>query len=1053
MALSFCLAFFGANVVAQVQTLDDFQTKDGWSFIKSDGVDLKLQEESGLHGNAIRFDYDFTKGTGYGGIQKLFPVDLPENYEFTFYLKAESPDNNFEIKFIDSTGNNVWWVSNRNYTFPHSWRKIRIKKRHISFAWGPTADITLKRVDRVEFTVASFVGGKGTLWIDDLKFEPLPPERSTHLQPLVTASSDLPGHSSENTIDSTYSSYWMSSNSNEQTLLVDFREKREFGGLQIDWLKDHGAVQFDILLSDDAKTWEKVYSVRSNQDKTSFIRMAENEARFLKIIMHQGQSPKGYGVCELKFLTVQNSLTPNDFLIYVAKNSNPGDYPRYLLEQASYWTITGVNNDVKEALINEDGMVEVDKALFSIEPMIKMGDSLYNWYNVSTSQSLGASEESKDFTFVPTVTWKLADLDFNTGVSTIGEPNKNSKLIINYAFTNHSSKPRSFEFYLLIRPYQVNPYYQFLNLTGGAGKIHSIKEEADNQINVDGKLILSQKKYVTFGATNADAGNLAGLLRNGIFPSSKSAVDDQGFAGGVMKYNIHLNPGEQTSFLLEIPFYGKPTTETEKAWATVSKECDASVDFWKSKVGHIEFNLPPSADRIVNTYRSNLAYILINRDKAGIQPGSRSYERSWIRDGALTSSALLKSGITQEVKDFINWYCDYQYENGKVPCVVDARGPDPVPENDSHGELIYLLREYFNFTGDTAFLRSKNKYVLNAVKYIESLIAEQSTDQYRYGNDSVRAQYGLVTESISHEGYSAKPMHSYWDNFFTIKGLKDATEIQRILGNKADYERIKKIRDRFSENLYQSLNLAMKYKHISYIPGCAELGDFDATSTTIALTPCNELANLPKPQVYNTFDKYYTFFTNRRDGKLDWVNYTPYENRLIGSFILLDQPERAHDLISFFLHDQRPQGWNHWAEVVWRDYRTPKYIGDMPHTWVGSDFINAIRSMFVYENEQDQTLVLAAALYQDWIDAPNGMSINHLPTYYGDVSYSIKKEDNAYRFTIKGDLELPANGIRIKNFNEKKMPVNVSINGMPTKDFSEKEITVRSLPSEIIIQY
>ena len=26
------------------------------------------------------FDYDFTKGTGYGGIQKMFPIDLPENY-------------------------------------------------------------------------------------------------------------------------------------------------------------------------------------------------------------------------------------------------------------------------------------------------------------------------------------------------------------------------------------------------------------------------------------------------------------------------------------------------------------------------------------------------------------------------------------------------------------------------------------------------------------------------------------------------------------------------------------------------------------------------------------------------------------------------------------------------------------------------------------------------------------------------------------------------------------------------------------------------------------
>ena len=29
-----------------------------------------------------------------------------------------------------------------------------------------------------------------------------------------------------------------------------------------------------------------------------------------------------------------------------------------------------------------------------------------------------------------------------------------------------------------------------------------------------------------------------------------------------------------------------------------------------------------------------------------------------------------------------------------------------------------------------------------------------------------------MPESISHEGYSAKPMHSYWDNFFALLGLR-----------------------------------------------------------------------------------------------------------------------------------------------------------------------------------------------------------------------------------------------------------------------------------------
>jgi penicillin V acylase-like amidase (Ntn superfamily) len=125
----------------------------------------------------------------------------------------------------------------------------------------------------------------------------------------------------------------------------------------------------------------------------------------------------------------------------------------------------------------------------------------------------------------------------------------------------------------------------------------------------------------------------------------------------------------------------------------------------------------------------------------------------------------------------------------------------------------------------------------------------------------------------------------------------------------------------------------------------------------------------------------------------------------------------------------------------------------MPHTWVGSDFINAVRSMFVYENESDQSLVLAPALYQDWIDTPEGMSVENLPTYYGEISYAIKKENDKYYFSMYGDVKLPANGMKIKNFNGSKLPIKVIVNGSEIKDFNEKEITVSAFPAEVLIYY
>ena len=1087
-ALLLLLALATIAATAQQRTLETFEQVSGWSFNISDGVTLTTSAEKGVTGNAIRIDYYFTEGTGYGGIQKLFPIDLPENYEFTFWLKAESPSNNFEIKFIDSTGNNVWWVNNRNYNFPGDWTKIRIKKRHISFAWGPTEDHDLNRVDRIEFTVASFVGGKGTLWLDDLKFEPLPPETDDFPDPAVSASSSARHHRSVLVTDGSGETFWQSRKGGQQKITFDFKGRREFGGLLIEWLEGSHAKAFDVFLSSDGKKWEKAYSVSSNHGSTSVIRLPEAEAAFLRIDLLKPANGRFYGIREIKIPDVKSTLTPNDFVMYAAKNSPAGSYPGYFSRRASYWTVTGVSSDTKEALISEDGMVEAEKARFSLEPMLKIGDTVVNHSNVNPVQGMGFPGYTSDFVFLPSVEWRHNGIRFVTGVSSGGNPDDNSELYTGYWFENTTSGPLDFEFYLLLRPYQVNPYYQFLNTVGGVGRIVTLREISKGLISVDGKTVRLTKEYDSFGAAMFDEGNPVEMIEKGEMPVSLSVTDPSGMAGGVIKYRMHLDAGESEELFAVIPYHtilpeagteavaGAPAGEIRagmsaqvstalasgkgsglcslpQTTAAVHERFFASADYWNNRTGHIRFDLPPSADRLVDTWRSNLAYILINRDRAGIQPGSRSYDRSWIRDGSLTSSALLKSGIVTEVREFIEWYAAHQYESGKVPCVVDSRGPDPVPENDSHGQLIYLIREYFNFTGDTTFLRAMNHHVIKAVDYIGSLVAQRSTDHFRNGNDSIRAYYGLVPESISHEGYSAKPMHSYWDDFFILKGLKDAIEIQAILGEDMYREKFALMRDEFRKNLYNSIDLAMKVRGINYIPGCVELGDFDATSTTVALTPCNELGNLPVPQVYNTFEKYYDYFKNRRDGMLDWVNYTPYENRLIGSFIMLDQPERAHELTEFFLNDQKPQAWNQWAEVVWKDRLFPGFIGDMPHTWCGSDFINAVRSMFVYENEYDHTLVLAAALYQDWIDAPEGMSVRNLPTYYGDISYSISKEGNAYRFTITGSLKLPEGGIRIRNFNGGIMPSGVTVNGRELTGFTGMDIAVTEVPADVIIRY
>jgi hypothetical protein len=251
---------------------------------------------------------------------------------------------------------------------------------------------------------------------------------------------------------------------------------------------------------------------------------------------------------------------------------------------------------------------------------------------------------------------------------------------------------------------------------------------------------------------------------------------------------------------------------------------------------------------------------------------------------------------------------------------------------------------------------------------------------------------------------------------------------------------------------------AMANKHIDYIPGCVELGDLDATSTTIGIAPVNELGNIPEPALHRTFDRYFDTFTKRRLNTFPWNDYTPYENRIIGSFVYLDQKQRAGDVLNFMMSDRRPTGWNHWAEVVYRDPRTPKSIGDMPHTWCGSDFIRSARAMFVYEREADDALVVGAGIADEWVNDPAGVEVNHLPTYYGDLSYTIKSEaapdgGPGRRIVAKlsGEMALPAGRIVLKSPLSAKIK-SVAGDGRLLSAGAD-EIRIEKLPATVTILY
>lgn len=211
-AALFCAARLGAQgaPAAPPTVLDDFETLAGWSAHPSDGTSLRLSSDSGATGRSMRLDFDFHGGGGYVIARKVFALRLPANYELTYRLRGVAPRNTIEFKLVDTTGDNVWWNTRRDVDFPAQWTTMRIKRRQISFAWGPLGGGELERVAAIEIAITAGSGGKGSVWLDDLTLVPRAPVSPTPPIPILTASSVAASHDARLAMDSDTTTMWRS---------------------------------------------------------------------------------------------------------------------------------------------------------------------------------------------------------------------------------------------------------------------------------------------------------------------------------------------------------------------------------------------------------------------------------------------------------------------------------------------------------------------------------------------------------------------------------------------------------------------------------------------------------------------------------------------------------------------------------------------------------------------------------------------------------------------------------------------------------------------------
>src|SRR5438876_4056120 len=371
-----------AQTAVPTIVLDSFDSVTQWTTTPAEGVEVSVHPDAnGIHGRAMRVDFDFHGHGGYAVIHRALNLTLPPNYEFSFAINGQAPTNTLEFKLIDSTGDNVWCSNNPDFHFHKDWTTVTRKKRQISFAWGPTNDRELKKFAAIEIAITAGSGGKGSIWLDDLALTPLGAETRFYPAPNVTASSQVPGYEISRAFDADLTSAWRSAPvrvsattggaghippgtvpPGTETIDIDFLGRREFSGLVLTWEPGRRANTYSIQSSQDKQNWRTLYTAHrtslSPLAQTSganraavmnspllrdYIYLPESDARYLRILLVSPEVANGYGIRDIAIKPLDWAANANDFFMAVAKDVPRGSYPRPFSSEQSYWTVLGVD--------------------------------------------------------------------------------------------------------------------------------------------------------------------------------------------------------------------------------------------------------------------------------------------------------------------------------------------------------------------------------------------------------------------------------------------------------------------------------------------------------------------------------------------------------------------------------------------------------------------------------------------------------------------------------------------------------------------------------------
>jgi len=603
------------------------------------------------------------------------------------------------------------------------------------------------------------------------------------------------------------------------------------------------------------------------------------------------------------------------------------------------WTILGSIESDEKGVIDLKGMISPKENFPSLDIFIQYNNEYF-------FPSRNKIEQTVDgLTGIIKTFYNGSDFEYNFETFS---SEKDKGIFLKYNFK--SKKSGLYRFLFLIRPFNPESFIPIFDIEIKDNKVFTNSSSFLIPLTKDYKFILFDDE--------TDINDFKVNEKNRI-------TSKYGLSTGGIYYELNLNENEEKNFELFLP-----QEENYSIDLNFDKSKDDKIFFMK-KERENELIIDVPDDNINRIFNSNKIYLksLINSEY--ITPGPLTYKKFWFRDSAYMIPALMKIGDLKRAEKIIEYF--------KKKIKRDGYFQSQVGEWDSNGQAIFTMAEYYRYTKDKEFLNEFYPYIKKGAEWIER-------KRKKYVDS-----YGLLPSSFSAEHFGPNDLY-YYDDYFGLKGLLDASSLANEIGNKNDSENFLKYYLEFKNDVRKAIDKDQKRLNKKICVGAFGRNiDASIIATFTSIFPLN-LDLLSKDEIMNSYEELRKRF---------FVNNCFYQNITHSGINLYLTLEIAEALLYLNEEKEATNLFDSVISLLTKTYTGPEAInpkslggceGDGHHGWLVAELIHFIRNSLLFEKENG--VVILSGSRKEWFKDGDKILFNNGVTYFGNISFEVNVKEN-----------------------------------------------------------